>query len=109
MKLSRYRMKTHEKLDFGRSVNACLSEDVADLESRHKSVKRALEGVNTWVGELLDAYDNLSNDLKGLLSDSEIGKLIEKKLQESDLIYNKKANNICGYCGHPINSYQRKV
>lgn len=40
MRLPRYRMIMHEKLDFGRYVNACMDDDVKKLE---KMIRTAIE------------------------------------------------------------------
>ena len=96
MKISRYRMKTHEMLDNGRIVNACFSKDVQDLEDNHRSIKEKLEDSERIVGEILDSYDNLPNDLKKLLQEEDLGRVLEKKLQDTDLLYNVDECPECG-------------
>lgn len=39
------------------------------------------------IDRILDAYDNLSEDLKGELEDEPLGKIIEAKLQKTDLLF----------------------
>lgn len=79
-KLPRYRMKVHEKIYTPKFVNACFDADVKDLENQL---------------DKLDAYDEMPNDTKHDLDDLVLFKVLEHKLQETDLLHNAE---VCCEC-----------
>jgi hypothetical protein len=42
-----------------------------------------------FIGSVLDAFDDLPGDLKGELMDYDLGKIIENKLQEADMLHSE--------------------